>query len=102
MRLPIFNDTFCPSEARTCGELTILVVVSLSIAFSKAPGRDVEKSLVERCASRASVKFELDVVVVVEPVVPVVPVVPVPVVPVVPSCAGLLVVVCTPPGVNTI
>ena len=64
--MPIFRDTFWPSEARTCGEFMILALVSLSIACSKAPGRDVEKSLVDRCARRPSVKFEPGVVVVVE------------------------------------
>src|SRR5271168_4597093 len=36
--------TFCPSEARTCGDCTSLVLLSLAMACSKAPGRVVEKS----------------------------------------------------------
>ena len=36
-----------PSEARTVGRFSTLVLLSVIIMFSSAPGSDVEKSLVE-------------------------------------------------------
>src|SRR5258708_21296729 len=51
MRLPIFSVTFWPSEARTCGLFNTLVRLSLSRAFSRAPGKVVENWLVESLAS---------------------------------------------------
>src|SRR6266852_1154948 len=41
---PIFNETFWPSEARTCGDCITRVEVSDITACSNAPGKVVEKS----------------------------------------------------------
>src|SRR5882672_11465121 len=51
MRLPIFSVTFWPSEARTCGLFITLVRLSLSKAFSRAPGNVVVNWFVESFAS---------------------------------------------------
>src|SRR6266700_4957148 len=51
MRLPIFSVTFWPSEALTCGLFNTRVRLSVSRAFSRAPGKVVENWLVESLAS---------------------------------------------------
>src|SRR5689334_3580192 len=55
MRLPIFNDTFWPSDARTCGWFSTLVRLSLSMACNRPPGSVVEKSALESRPNWASV-----------------------------------------------
>src|SRR5262245_31001165 len=47
MRSPIWSVTFMPSEARTCGEFKIRVVLSVTIACNNAEGRVVVKSALE-------------------------------------------------------
>src|SRR5215471_11086175 len=49
MRSPICSSPFIPSETRSSGRLSTLVLLSLIIAWSSAPGRLVEKSAEERC-----------------------------------------------------
>src|SRR5215471_659138 len=49
MRSPICSSPFAPSETRSSGRLSTLVLLSLIIRFSSAPGKVVDQSAEDRC-----------------------------------------------------